>query len=123
MLIDAAWVAYFEDNAAERSIDLATRADDLYDGSPSSVAVTYGGRIVDSELAAANGTCRGMVGNLKAAPAAASASAATKPDWQDYAPEQVEWCSNITSAWEAYFQQGWVWASAVTPISAKPPAG
>ncbi|OAZ40932.1 hypothetical protein A9Z40_03040 [Microbacterium arborescens] len=65
MLIDAAWVAYFEDNDAERAIDLATRADDLYDGSTSSVAVTVDGRVHDRELATANGICQGSVGDLK----------------------------------------------------------
>lgn len=107
MLIDAAWNAYFEDNDAEASLALGARADELWDGSMSSVYVmNEDGTIFAQNLAAANGICQYAVGDLKSAPAAASASAATKPDWQDYAPEQVEWCSNITSAWEAYFQQG-----------------
>ncbi|RAZ30567.1 hypothetical protein DO944_13550 [Microbacterium sp. SMR1] len=66
MWIDAAWNAYFEDDDAEASIAYATRADELWDGSVSSVAVTApDGTVWAQNLAAANGICHSAVGDLK----------------------------------------------------------
>lgn len=65
MWIDAAWNAYFEDDDAEASIAYATRADELWDGSMSSVAVTSDGVVWSQNLAAANGICHSAVGDLR----------------------------------------------------------
>lgn len=65
ILLDAAWHAYFEDNDAEASRDYAIRADSYAIlENPSLITVTENGAIIDDELAAANGICRGISGEL-----------------------------------------------------------
>lgn len=65
ILIDAAWHAYFETNDPVTSKDYATRADTyVVLDEPAIRRVTEDGRIVDEELAAANGACRAIVGDL-----------------------------------------------------------
>ncbi len=66
ILIDAAWHAYFETNDPVASKGYATRADQyvIPDNPSFSQPVTEDGVIVDSELARANGICRGIVGEL-----------------------------------------------------------
>jgi hypothetical protein len=65
ILIDAAWHAYFEANDAVASEDYATRADSYaIPDNPSTLPVTQNGDIIGSDLAAANGICFGIVGDL-----------------------------------------------------------
>ncbi len=65
ILLDAAWHAYFEDDDAEASRDYAVRADSYaIPENPSLITVTENGAIIDAELAAANGICRGISGEL-----------------------------------------------------------
>ena len=65
ILIDAAWHAYFEDNDPVSSKDFARRADTFrIPDNRSTIPVTKDGVIVDSELATANGICRGIAGEL-----------------------------------------------------------
>jgi hypothetical protein len=65
ILIDAAWHAYFEANDAVASEDYATRADSYaIPDNPSTLPVTQNGVIIGSDLAAANGICLGIVGDL-----------------------------------------------------------
>ena len=61
ILIYAAWHAYFEDNDPAASMDYASRADAyLVPDNPSSLAVTDGGVIIDSNLATMSGICHGI---------------------------------------------------------------
>lgn len=64
ILIDAAWHAYFEDNDPATSKDYATRADKYaIPGNEATPTITDHGRIVDEELARANGLCQGISGD------------------------------------------------------------
>lgn len=64
ILIDAAWHAYFEDNDPAASKDYATSADKYaIPGNEATPTVTDNGRIVDEELARANGLCQGISGD------------------------------------------------------------
>lgn len=65
ILIDAAWHAYFEANDPVASKDYATRADKYaIPGNHSTRPVTRDGVIIDSDLAASNGICLGIAGEL-----------------------------------------------------------
>ena len=64
ILLDAAWHAYFEANDPVASKDYATRADQYaIAGNDVTPTVTVDGRIVDEELARANGLCQGITGD------------------------------------------------------------
>jgi len=65
ILIDAAWHAYFEANDPGTSKDYAIRDNHVIPGNPSIRPVTQDGVIVDRDLAASNGICRGIAGDLE----------------------------------------------------------